>query len=164
MDPITPAGHRRRRSSLMAPSIDPAAVNRTSRPRAQSIRNTGSSPQEEPKILEEDADETDALRPDRRDDDDLSDEDLHDDEETGLTRKERRRKRQKRRRNARLDQRIVKDKLTAEERKVADQSVLRKLLVNCTLIGLWYIFSLSISLVSWTRMLLPLPKARRADV
>ncbi|KAH8881244.1 TPT-domain-containing protein [Thozetella sp. PMI_491] len=157
MDPIAPTSHRRRRSSLMAPSTDPF-----SHPRAQSVRNTGGSPQDEPKILEEDADdETSALRPDRRGDD-LSDEDLHDDEETGLTSKERRRKRQKRRRNTMLDQRIVREKLTTEERKVADQNVARQVLINCSLIGLWYLFSLSISLYNkWmfdgTRLNFPFP-------
>lgn len=80
---------------------------------------------------------------------DFSDEDLHDDEETGLTTKERRRKQKKRRRNTLLDQRIARDNVTAEEKKEADQTVVRKLAVNGTLIGLWYLFSLGISLVSW---------------
>lgn len=79
---------------------------------------------------------------------DFSDEDLHDDEETGLTTKERRRKQKKRRRNTLLDQRIARDNVTAEEKKEADQTVIRKLAVNGTLIGLWYLFSLGISLVS----------------
>lgn len=80
--------------------------------------------------------------------DDFSDEDLHDDEETGLTTKERRRKQKKKRRNTLLDQRIARDNVTAEEKKEADQTVVRKLAVNGTLIGLWYLFSLGISLVS----------------
>lgn len=79
---------------------------------------------------------------------DFSDEDLHDDEETGLTTKERRRKQKKRRRNTLLDQRIARENVTAEEKKEADQTVIRKLAVNGTLIGLWYLFSLGISLVS----------------
>ncbi|OAA68605.1 hypothetical protein SPI_00800 [Niveomyces insectorum RCEF 264] len=36
--------------------------------------------------------------------------------------------------------------ITADERKEADKAVLRRLLINGTLIGLWYLFSLSISL------------------
>lgn len=79
---------------------------------------------------------------------DFSDEDLHDDEETGLTAKERRRKQRKKRRNTLLDQRIARENVTAEEKKEADQTVIRKLAVNGTLIGLWYLFSLGISLVS----------------
>ena len=131
----------------MAPSTEPAAAVRSSRLPAQSIKNTGVSPQEEPKIIEEDH-ETNAPQPEGEEDDSLSDEDLHDDEETGLTRKDRQRKRRKRVRQARLDQRIVPDRISAEEKQKADKNVVRKLMVNILLIGLWYLFSLSISLVS----------------
>ncbi|KAI0408948.1 triose-phosphate transporter family-domain-containing protein [Xylaria palmicola] len=150
MDPIAPAGHRRRRSTLSAglsaglsASLPPTA--RTGRPRATSIKNSGDA---EPKISEEDLVGYDSgPNPNTRDtDDSLSDEDLHDDEETGLTKKDRRRKQNKRRRNTRLDQRIVRDNLTDEERKQADQNVVRRLAVNAGLIALWYMFSLSISL------------------
>ncbi|KAI3332191.1 TPT-domain-containing protein [Xylariaceae sp. AK1471] len=143
MDAIAPTSHRRRRSTLSAglnASLPPNT--RTGRPRATSIKNTG---EPEPKIPEEDHMPY-SSRPNTRDDDSLSDEDLHDDEETGLTDKDKRRKRNKRRRNTRLDQRIVRDKLTDAERKQADQDVVRKLAINAVLIGLWYIFSLSISL------------------
>jgi solute carrier family 35 protein C2 len=79
------------------------------------------------------------------------DEDLQDDEETGLTDKEKRRRRRKRRRNTMLDQRVArsKDGLSAEERKEADKGVVKSLLINGGLILLWYIFSLSISVVSF---------------
>ncbi|KAI0860719.1 triose-phosphate transporter family-domain-containing protein [Xylaria cubensis] len=144
MDAIAPAGHRRRRSTLSAglnTSVPP--TTRTGRPRATSMKNTGDA---EPKISEEDLVPY-ASRPNAREDDDsLSDEDLHDDEETGLTNKDKRRRQKKRRRNTRLDQRIVRDNLTDEERKQADQNVVRRLAVNAALIGLWYMFSLSISL------------------
>lgn len=82
---------------------------------------------------------------------DFSDEDLHDDEETGLTAKERKRKQKKKRRNTLLDQRIARDNISAEEKKAADQTVVRRLVVNGSLICLWYLFSLCISLVSWRR-------------
>ncbi|KAI0489822.1 triose-phosphate transporter family-domain-containing protein [Xylaria cf. heliscus] len=144
MDPIAPAGHRRRRSTLSAglsASVPP--TTRNGRPRATSIKNTGDA---EPKISEEGSVPYASQPSPREDDDSLSDEDLHDDEETGLTTKDRRRKRNKRRRNTRLDQRIVRDNLTDEERKQADQNVVRKLAINAALIALWYIFSLSISL------------------
>ncbi|KAI1133677.1 triose-phosphate transporter family-domain-containing protein [Nemania abortiva] len=145
MDSITPAGHRRRRSTLTAGlngSVPP--TTRTGRPRATSIKTPSDA---EPKISEENL-LSYGSRPNTRDvdDDSLSDEDLHDDEETGLTKKDKRRKREKRRRNTRLDQRIARDNLTDEERKQADQNVIRKLIVNAALIGLWYMFSLSISL------------------
>jgi solute carrier family 35 protein C2 len=81
--------------------------------------------------------------------DNLSEDGLQDDEETGLTGKDRGRRKQRRRRNTLLDQRIAGDiKVTAEERKEADQNVLKQSLVNALLIGLWYTFSLSISIVS----------------
>lgn len=145
MDPINPAGHRRRRSSLLNPAA-PATNNRT-RPRGQSIRDQPGLG-EEPKITEE-GEESDGRRADQTGEDSLSEEDLHDDEETGLTKHDKRRKSSKRRRNTLLDQRIVRDKITAEEKKEADQNVVRKLVVNGILIGLWYLFSLCISLVSW---------------
>lgn len=83
----------------------------------------------------------------------VSDEDLHDDEETGLTAKERKRKQRKKRRNTLLDQRIARDNVTAEEKREADQNVVRRLAVNGTLIGLWYLFSLCISLVRRTALM-----------
>ncbi|KAI1430321.1 triose-phosphate transporter family-domain-containing protein [Xylaria sp. FL1777] len=144
MDAIAPMGHRRRRSTLSTranASVPPDT--RTGRPRATSIKNTGDG---EPKISEEDSVLYKASPNARDDEDSLSDEDLHDDEETGLTSKDKRRKQNKRRRSTRLDQRIVRDNLTDEERKQADQNVIRRLAVNAALIGLWYIFSLSISL------------------
>ncbi|KAI1276216.1 triose-phosphate transporter family-domain-containing protein [Xylaria sp. FL0933] len=144
MDAIAPTGHRRRRSTLSAsPNASLLPNGRTGRPRATSIKNTGDV---EPKISEEDSALYHSRSKSRDDDDSLSDEDLHDDEETGLTSKDKRRKRAKRRRSTRLDQRIVRDNLTDEERKLADQSVARRLAVNAVLIGLWYMFSLSISL------------------
>lgn len=84
--------------------------------------------------------------------DDMSDEDLQDDEETGLTAKERKKKKGRRRRNTLLDQRVVSSqRMTAEEKKAADQSVFRSGLLNGILVGCWYLFSLSISIVSCFR-------------
>ncbi|KAI1503667.1 triose-phosphate transporter family-domain-containing protein [Biscogniauxia marginata] len=146
MDSIAPAGHRRRRSTLSAGqnAPQPAGNSRTSRPRAHSVKNSGDP---DAKISEESLGLGTSSRPEDRDgDSSFSDEDLHDDEEAGLTKADRRRKRDKRRRNTRLDQRIVRDKITDEERKEADQNMVRKLTINAVLIGLWYLFSLSISL------------------
>ncbi|KAI5925233.1 triose-phosphate transporter family-domain-containing protein [Camillea tinctor] len=146
MDSIAPAGHRRRRSTLTAgqSAPQPASNSRASRPRSHSVKASGDP---DGKISEESSGPGSSSRPNDRDDDEsFSDEDLHDDEETGLTKADRRRKRDKRRRNTRLDQRIVRDKITDDERKEADQTMMRKLAVNAVLIGLWYLFSLSISL------------------
>ncbi|XDG09359.1 hypothetical protein ABKA04_008974 [Annulohypoxylon sp. FPYF3050] len=144
MDSIAaPTGHRRRRSTLTAnPNPGQSSNSRTSRPRATSIKSPGDL---EVKISEENH-SRDASRSEGKDEDSMSEEDLHDDEETGLTKKDKRRKQAKRRRNTRLDQRIARDRITDEERKEADQNVFKKLVINAILIGLWYLFSLSISL------------------
>jgi len=94
-------------------------------------------------------DDDDASTSDNVELDDLSEEDgLQDDEETGLTGKDKRRIKKRKRRNTLLDHRIAGEaQITAEEKREADQSVLRRSLVNGLLIGLWYIFSLSISIV-----------------
>jgi solute carrier family 35 protein C2 len=130
------SGHRRRRSSLMN------AINADAKksPRTRSPIKAGSI-QEEAKLAE--LDELSGS-----DDAELSDDDLQDDEETGLTRKVRSKRRRRKRRNTLLDQRIVGDSnITAEEKKQADQNVLKKGIINAILIGLWYLFSLSISIV-----------------
>lgn len=150
MDPINPAGHRRRRSSLMSPSSSATPqTGRNGHARGPSV--SGQFTMDEPKISEESEatikGKSGFLRASPQQAD-FSDEDLHDDEETGLTAKERKRKQKKRRRNTLLDQRIARDNVTADEKKQADQSVVKKLTVNGCLIGLWYLFSLCISLVS----------------
>ncbi|KAK3984128.1 triose-phosphate transporter family-domain-containing protein [Cladorrhinum sp. PSN332] len=139
MDSMNPSGHRRRRSSLMNPA-NPGTTRHRS-PRPQSKNGNG-----EPKISEEGGQGEPLQLQELRGEDDLSDEDLHDDEETGLTGGDRRRKRKKRRRNQLLDQRIARDRISSEEKKQADRSVLKQLLINLGLIGLWYFFSLLISL------------------
>ncbi|TVY84209.1 putative transporter [Lachnellula suecica] len=139
-----PSGHRRRRSSLMN-NLDGSSKGKT--------RRTSRSPTKRNDILEEPktgdvADDDDSKTASEDVElDDLSDDGLQDDEETGLTGKDKGRRRQKRRRNTLLDQRIAGDiKITDEEKKEADQNVFKKSLVNGILIGLWYIFSLSISI------------------
>jgi solute carrier family 35 protein C2 len=82
-------------------------------------------------------------------DDDASDDGMHDDEETGLTakqRNERRRRRKMERR--RLDARIAGVRFKKSQRLLADKNVLINLLMNAGLIVFWYLFSLSISIVS----------------
>lgn len=148
MEPMKGAGHRRRRSSLMQ-SVGSINLDRTSRPRAPSLRNGNAGLPEESKIDEDTPENLPSSSADPEADDSFSDEDLHDDEETGLTKKDKRRKDQKKRRNTQLDQRIARGgDITAEEKKEADQNVVKKLVINASLILLWYIFSLSISLVS----------------
>jgi solute carrier family 35 protein C2 len=71
---------------------------------------------------------------------DMSADGLEDDEETGLTKRDRRRRRRRKRRNTLLDQRIVPtaDTYTKEEKKLADQNLMRSMLINGVLIALWY--------------------------
>jgi len=148
MDSVTPSGHRRRRSSLINPAN---ASNSRHRSRSLSTRRPANADDED-KIVEESSDD-ESLRPGEVDEDELTDEDLHDDEEAGLTGKDRRRKRRKRRRNQLLDQRIARDDgISPEEKQEADRTVVRSLVINGVLIGLWYFFSLLISLV-WTSTL-----------
>ncbi|KAF2088637.1 TPT-domain-containing protein [Saccharata proteae CBS 121410] len=85
------------------------------------------------------------LEMDRMHDDDG----IEDDEETGLTGKDRRRRRKRKRRHTRLDERIASDSMptiTKEEEKIATASFIQASLVNVLLIGLWYLFSISISI------------------
>ncbi|RYP72198.1 hypothetical protein DL771_004328 [Monosporascus sp. 5C6A] len=165
MDPITPGGHRRRRSTLTAGgSSSPYGPHQPSGSRAsRAPSNSLGNPalEGEAKISEEGRG-GDAPK-EGPSDDSLSDEDLHDDEETGLTKKDRKRKQSKRRRNTRLDQRIARDKLSDEERKEADQNVARSLAINAVLIGLWYLFSLSISLFSLACLVLYLVPSFRPN-
>lgn len=80
---------------------------------------------------------------------------LEDDEETGLTGKERRRqwrrlvrqRRQQRQNEAQWPSEVEDVRVTTKERRAADWTVVRRLGINAVLIGLWYLFSLSISVV-----------------
>lgn len=78
-----------------------------------------------------------------------SDVDADEDEETGLTKHERLKYVKRKRRRHGLDSRIAGTAgIDKDEAKEADRFVLRNLMVNAALIGLWYFFSLSISIVS----------------
>jgi hypothetical protein len=147
---LQPSGHRRRRSSLMNPLVV-KSENKKNRRTSRSPVKTRKSIQEEPQSGER-GPEDDLSTSEDVELEDLSEEDgLQDDEETGLTGRDKGKRKQKRRRNTLIDQRIAGDiKITAEEKKEADQNVLKKGLINALLIGLWYLFSLSISIVSST--------------
>ncbi|KAE8443023.1 hypothetical protein EG329_002417 [Mollisiaceae sp. DMI_Dod_QoI] len=135
------SGHRRRRSSLMN-SLDTSSKGKTKRSPRSPTKGTDSI-QEDPK-LERPSDESTSEDMEL---DDLSDDGLQDDEETGLTGKDKNQRKRRRRRNTLMDQRVAADvKISEEEKKEADQFVLKNLLLNGILIGLWYLFSLSISI------------------
>jgi hypothetical protein len=120
-------------------------------PRRKYKRQT-TSPQNENKrtsVSEDDSDGSMSASEELEMEDLASDAGSEADEETGLTAKESRKYLQKQRQRVQLDARIAGNTtITKEAKKLADQHVLKDLLVNAMLIGLWYIFSLSISIVS----------------
>ncbi|KAL2440833.1 putative transporter C22E12.01 [Exophiala dermatitidis] len=72
---------------------------------------------------------------------------IDDDEETGLHKDERKKYVKRKRRCHGLDSRIAGTAgISKEEAKEADKRVLHNLLINAALVGLWYFFSLSISI------------------
>ena len=77
---------------------------------------------------------------------------LSNDEEAGLTKKDRRHRKRKRRKNTQLDRRVMGNISAAkQEEKKADQNVLKAVGINALLIAVWYMFSLSISIVCYQR-------------
>ncbi|EME81354.1 uncharacterized protein MYCFIDRAFT_155540 [Pseudocercospora fijiensis CIRAD86] len=74
-------------------------------------------------------------------------EDLTEDEETGLTETERKKRRRRKRQDAEPANRIAGDTnlQAAEEKGIAKATMIRRLAINGLLIGLWYSFSISIS-------------------
>lgn len=139
------SGQRRRKNSLMMP------LDSSSRTAALEIRKSSSLEGHGDSKLRTSKDGNDSEISSSEDFelDDLSDDGLQDDEETGLTGKNRSNRRRRKETNTLLDHRIAgPEAVTAEEKKEADVHVLKDMLINGTLIGLWYVFSLSISLVS----------------
>lgn len=128
---------------------EPPSVN----PRRKYKRQPTSPPNENKRTLEsEDGSDASMSSSEELELNDLaSDAGSEADEETGLTGKESRKYVQKQRQNVRLDARIAGDApISKEAKKLADQHVRKDLLVNAVLIGLWYIFALSISIVRTT--------------
>lgn len=72
-----------------------------------------------------------------------------DDEEVGLARKELGERKRKRTEHTHLDKRIAgSTSVPKQKRSSADKSVIKALITNALLIASWYVFSLSISIVS----------------
>lgn len=81
--------------------------------------------------------------------DPISSDDDQYDEETGLTTSQRRQRRRRRRQRRKLDARIADVKGHGSIREIlSDRNVVKRLLINGALILMWYMFSLSISIVS----------------
>ena len=127
--------------------VNPPAVNPQRKYKRQSI---GPDKENQSSSESEDGQEASMSESEEHEMDDLaSDAGSEADEETGLTAKESRKHLQKQRQSVLLDARIAGNTtITTEAKKLADQHLLKDLLVNALLIGLWYIFALSISIVS----------------
>lgn len=140
---LQPSGHRRRRSSMMSSLDTNQRVTRTKRsPRSSTIG-------EDLKPGDRGSDDDSKSTSDDMELNNFSEGDLQDDEETGLTAKSKAKRKKKKIRQQSMDHRIAGDvKTTLDEKKEADWNVVKKSLMNGVLIGLWYIFSLSISIVS----------------
>ncbi|KAI1628831.1 triose-phosphate transporter family-domain-containing protein [Exophiala viscosa] len=135
--------HIQRTSSSAAPSTPTENKSTVINPRRKfRRRGTGSTASSDDEAVsymsESEEHELDALD---------SDVDLEDDEEAGLNKHERQKYMKRKRQRDGLDARIAGTaRGSKDEAKEADKSVLHRLLVNASLIGLWYIFSLSISI------------------
>lgn len=136
MESAAATNARRRSSSLLGPGPSKKDPRR-SRRRSDHIAEEG-----EDKPSSDDATHSDSDSPSDSTDfelGDMSGDGLEDDEETGLTQRDRRRRRRRKRRNTLLDQRIVPEvTYTKEEKKLADLSLMRSMMVNGALICLWY--------------------------
>lgn len=155
-------GHHRRRSSVLtagSSQLHPVLTDtHTDREGRLSPKEDGPNGEEQQSLIHDHTDSSDLSSIAESDEDD-SDDGIHDDEETGLTAKQRNeRRRRRKRQRRRLDAKIagVKGKTS---NVVADKNVATALAVNAGLIGLWYLFSLSISIVSlqWAGILLCFP-------
>ncbi|KAF2445332.1 TPT-domain-containing protein [Karstenula rhodostoma CBS 690.94] len=142
-DQVT-AIHARRRSSSLAGASGPAqhADRKHRRRNSDHILEEG-----EDRGSASDSDSSGRTDSDHLELDDMSADGLQDDEETGLTGRDRRRRRRRKRRNTLLENRVVPQDVdfTQEEEKIANQDLLQSMLINAALIGLWYLFSISIS-------------------
>ena len=148
-------GYRRRRAQLIAGLENGHARSkeRGKQPQPQN-RNTSGTPDEEGKHMAYSSDEGSEFSSTSTGDEfelsRLPEEDVFtDDEETGLTRKTKEYRKRRRRKATRLDERIAGSvKTSKQEQKVADWNVLKAIVINVLLIASWYLFSLSISIVS----------------
>lgn len=147
-------GHTRRRSSLkdgIAAGRDKSRSNNKTQPRRQRGRHQGGIDEsDERKDSSDDSQSSDFSSRSASEDvelDDISSDDGLDGEETGLTKEDRRRRRRRKRRHTRIKERIAGDGMAGKEWKnLANQSVLKRSLINASLIGLWYAQPASITI------------------
>ena len=158
--------YRRRRAQLMAGLENDSAKEkkyRRGRSRRQQANGSGTVDDKHATYSSDDGHDSDFSSLSTSDDVELSQfasgDALTDDEETGLTKKDKEHRKRRRRRITRPDGRVVGSvKTSSREHRDADRNVLKALVINVSLIMAWYLFSLSISIVSDT------PRIRYAAV
>lgn len=143
--------HRRRSGSI----VHAAGGRHTSQSYRQASITSHNAVDSKPGVIHEDSDpapsSSDLEMNDMHSEDDDDDDELTDDEETGLTQAERKKRRQRKRRSTLLDERVAGshnnnvDDMRRTEEKLAKAQLLRTYAINAILIGLWYTFSISIS-------------------
>ena len=148
-------GYRRRRAQLIAGLENGHARSKERRKQPQSQdRDTSGVPDEEGRYMAYSSDDgSEFSSMSTGDEFELSrlrkEDAFTDDEETGLTKKNKEHRKRRRRKATRLDERIAGTvKTSKQEQKVADWNVLKAMIINVLLIASWYLFSLSISIVS----------------
>lgn len=141
---------RRRGSSLVQQIINEERIGiRRASPRRMPSDIPEAAHAESPHSYEEEENNPVSSGSDWEMDDIRSDEGLEDDEETGLTIQDRQKRTRRKRRNTLADERVVPDsEISKEEERLATASFMRDAIINSILIGLWYTFSISISVVS----------------
>lgn len=145
------AGSTRRRGSSLVQQIINEERNgiRRASPRRMPSNIPEAPHTESPHSYEEEENNPVSSGSDWEMDDIRSDEGLEDDEETGLTVQDRQKRTRRKRRNTLADARVVPDgDMSKEEERLATESFMRDAIINSILIGLWYTFSISISVVS----------------
>jgi solute carrier family 35 protein C2 len=157
MEGGTVFGHRRRRSSLVNGKSKSRGHSRL--PSRAFLPVPGQLQIDEESDRQISADEGSDLSA-QSTSDDVELEELHsedgfeNDEETGLTSAERKERTRRKLRRMQLDERVAVDhKSSRQEQMEADQSVIKNSIINAILIGLWYMFSLSISVVGRSRLI-----------
>ncbi|KAB2572434.1 putative transporter [Lasiodiplodia theobromae] len=139
------SNHSRRRSTSLigtqALGIGRSNSLRSQRGHRRAVSEHIPEAAEDKRELDPDRDSSSPSGYEDTDDDDITD------EEAALTGKDRRRRRKRKRRNTQLDNRIASEvTISEEEEKVATAALLKSSLINVCLIGLWYLFSISISI------------------
>lgn len=146
-----PGNHHRRRSSMLtgAGRSQPAPTDRRDEGMWSHADGANKREEQEPLTAEDtDASEHSSAAESLELDPISSDDDQYD-EETGLTTNQRRQRRRRRRQRRKLDARIADVKGQGNIREIlSDRNVVKRLLINGALILMWYLFSLSISIVS----------------